>query len=201
MSQTQISNRVRAILSAEAAAIANIPLNGGIEQAVEAVLRCSGKVFTTGIGKAGYVARKAASTLSTTGTPAAFLHPADASHGDVGAVSRGDLLLGFSNSGRTREVLETVHFCRRLGASSILTVTSSRETPLGEESDVVIEIGSIPEVCPFGLTPTASTAAMIAVADALAIIVMEQRGFTRADFALRHHGGYLGKISREEEQD
>lgn len=191
-------DRFRKILDAEANAIMAIPLTGSAELAVRAVLKCPGKVFTTGIGKAGYVAKKAASTLSTTGTPAVFLHPADAPHGDVGVVQTGDVLLAFSNSGQTREVIETIHFCRHLGIGAVISVTSSVATPLGKLSDVVLEIGHIEEACPLKLTPTASTSAMSAIVDALALTVMEERGFTKEDFAVRHHGGYLGRKSRED---
>ena len=190
--------RFRKILEAEASAIQAIPVSASALHAVKTLLDCRGKVFTTGIGKAGYVAKKAASTLSTTGTPSVFLHPVDAPHGDVGVVQKGDVLLAFSNSGQTREVIETVHFCRHLGISAVIAVTASAKTPLGDESDIVLEIGRIEEPCPFNLTPTASTTAMAAIVDALALTVMEERGFTREDFAVRHHGGYLGKKSREE---
>jgi len=191
-----VLERVKKILLSEAEAIASVPLTSAIEDAITAIVRCRGKVFTTGIGKAGYVARKAASTFSTTGTPSVFLHPADASHGDVGVVSHGDILLGFSNSGKTREVLETVRFCRHLGVASVISVTAVSDSPLANESDIVLEIGAIKEPCPFGLTPTASTSAMVALADALALTAMEERGFTKEDFAARHHGGYLGQRSR-----
>lgn len=191
-------NTFRKILDAEAEAIKAIPLNDNVNAAVEILLACKGKVFTTGIGKAGYIAQKTASTLSTTGTPSVFLHPGDAPHGDVGVVTKGDVLIAFSNSGRTREVLETVHFCKHLGVDKIISITSLENNPLAEESDVVLTIGAIKEPCPLGLTPTASAIAMIALTDALALCVMEKRGFTKEDFSIRHHGGYLGKKSREE---
>lgn len=191
--------RFREILIAEADAIRNIPLGDDVQRAITALRSCTGKVFTTGIGKCGYVAKKAASTFSTTGTPSVFLHPGDAPHGDVGVVQSGDVLIAFSNSGQTREVIETVHFCRHLGISAVIGITGHSKTPLAELSDITLEIGNITEPCPFGLTPTASTTAMIALMDALALTVMEERGFTRADFAVRHHGGYLGKKSRDED--
>jgi arabinose-5-phosphate isomerase len=194
-----MKEKFRTILLAEAEAIKAIPLSDSAEKAVKVLLNCRGKVFTSGIGKAGYVAQKAASTLSTTGTPSVFLHPADAPHGDVGVVQKGDVLLAFSNSGQTREVVETVHFCRHLGVESIIGVTASKDSQLGKLSDVVLEIGRIEEPCPLKLTPTASTTAMCALIDALALTVMEERGFSKQDFAVRHHGGYLGKKSREEE--
>lgn len=194
----KILENISRILKAEAQAITAIPLSGEVERCVEAMLNCRGKVFVTGIGKAGYVARKVASTLSTTGTPSVFLHPGDASHGDVGVVAHNDMLLAFSNSGKTREVLETVHFCRRLNISAVVAVTGGTDSPLAEESDIVLDIGKIEEPCPLGFTPTASTAAMLALADALALTTMQERGFSKHDFAVRHHGGYLGVKSREE---
>lgn len=191
--------RIKNILRAEADAIVAIPVGPSIEEAVNLILKCRGKVFTTGIGKAGYVAKKAASTFSTTGTPSVYLHPGDAPHGDVGAVAVGDVLITYSNSGKTREVIETVHFCRHLGIGHVISITAGVDSPLALQSDVVLQLGHIVEPCPLQLTPTASTTAMIALSDALALAVMEIRGFTKADFASRHHGGYLGKKSRDEE--
>lgn len=188
--------RIKEILEAEAAAISSIRVGESFADAVSRLVACNGKLITCGIGKAGYIAQKAASTFSTTGTPSAFLHPGDASHGDVGIVRPGDILLALSNSGRTREILETVNFCRCLKIDAVIAVSCSKETPLGAESDIVIELGQIKEPCPLELTPTASAAAMLAVTDALALAAMEARGFTREDFAMRHHGGYLGEQSR-----
>ena len=194
----RIIDRVRAILNAEAEAILNMPLDRAVEDAVETILSCRGKVFTTGIGKAGYVAKKAASTFSTTGTPSVFLHPGDASHGDVGVISAADIIIPFSNSGKTREVLETVYFARKLEVSQVISVTGAADSPLANQSDISLAIGHIQEICPFGLTPTSSTTAMTALADALALAVMELRGFTKQDFALRHHGGYLGTVTKKD---
>lgn len=193
-----ILERVEAILHAEADAIRNLPVGKPVEDAVRLLLGCKGKVFTTGIGKAGYIARKAASTFSTTGTPSVFIHPGDAPHGDVGVVSSNDILLAFSNSGKTREVIETVHFCKRLKLNAVISITMEDGSPLSQESDVTLVLGHITEPCPLGLTPSASAAAMAAMADALALATLAERGFTKEDFALRHHGGYLGKKSREE---
>ncbi len=187
------------ILKAQADAILGLSCFAEMEKAVRALLDCKGRVFTTGLGKAGYIAKKAASTFCTTGTPAIFLHPADAAHGDVGVVQKGDALIAISNSGKNREVLETVHFCRHLGVDTVISITSSSDNPLALESDVVLPIGKIVEACPLGLTPTASTTAMVVLTDALALLTMEEKGFTKEDFALRHHGGYLGKKSREEQ--
>jgi len=189
--------KIKEFLQSEARAIDNIPIDPSVDEVIEVIKACEGKTFTTGIGKAGYIAKKAASTFSTTGTPSVFLHPAESSHGDVGVISDGDVLLAYSNSGKTREVLETVRFARALGATKIISITSQKDTPLGEESDLVLPLGEIKEACPFGLTPTSSAAAMLAISDALALSVMEARGFQKEDWAKRHHGGYLGVKSRE----
>jgi arabinose-5-phosphate isomerase len=116
----------------------------------------------------------------------------------VGVVTKGDVLICLSNSGKNREVVELLHFCRRLGLKHAIAITANSHSPLAKECETVIELGEIKEPCPLGLTPTASTAAMLAVCDALALVTMEERGFSKEDFALRHHGGYLGSKSREE---
>lgn len=190
-------NRVKSIFQSEIAAIQGIEIGQNFNNAIDAIIACKGKIFTTGIGKAGYVARKAASTFSTTGSPAVFLHPGDASHGDVGVVTENDLILAFSNSGKTREVLETVNFSKNLNISKVISVTSKEDSELGRISDIVLFYGEVKEPCPLGFTPTASTTAMLAISDAIALCVMEKRGFTNRDFASRHHGGYLGVKSRE----
>ncbi len=193
-------DRVKRVLQAEARAIENITVGDSVEKAIQSILSCKGKLFTTGIGKAGYVARKAASTFCTTGTPSVFIHPGDASHGDIGVVSDQDILLAYSNSGKTREVIETTRFCKHLGIYCVIGMCASAESPLGELSDIVLELGDIEEPCPLGLTPTASTTAMIALSDALALVLMEELRFSAADFAARHHGGYLGEKSRADSQ-
>jgi arabinose-5-phosphate isomerase len=193
-----IQNRAKELIQTQIDALSGLSINTSISEAVEQILSNKGKIIATGIGKAGYIARKAASTFCTTGTPAVFLHPGDASHGDVGLLSKYDLILAFSNSGKNREVLETVHFAKKLGAHTVISITKSKTSPLGEMSDVVIELGEIKESCPIGFTPTASTTAMLVIADTLALLSMEQRGFSAEDFSLRHHGGYLGVKAREE---
>ncbi len=192
-----IQSRVRKYLDSESEAIKAIPLDSSVEKAVDLILKCKGKVFTSGIGKAGYIAKKAASTFSTTGTPSVFLHPAESAHGDAGVISKGDILIAYSNSGKTREVIETVRFAKSLGATGVVAISASADNPLAQEVDILLPIGEITEACPYQLTPTSSTAAMIALSDALALVVMEERGFTREDWAQRHHGGYLGQKSRQ----
>ena len=184
------------ILKAEAEAILNLNIDNNFELAINEILNCKGKLITTGLGKAGYIARKAASTFSTTGSPSIYLHPADSSHGDVGVISSNDILLAISNSGGTREVIETVLFCKSLGVKSVIGITGNIESKLAELSDTLISIGKIKEPCPLGMTPSASASAMLALCDCLALVAMKERGFSKEDFAKRHHGGYLGEKSR-----
>lgn len=193
-----IRDRVARVLAAEAAAIAAIPVGEAFVDAVRAMESCQGKVLTTGMGKAGHVARKMAATLCSTALPAAFLHPGEALHGDLGLVGPGDLLLAFSNSGRTREVLEVIDLGRQLGLSTVIGITSHADSGLRSRSDVLIDMGPIVEPCSLGLTPTASIAVMLAIADALALTVMDRRGIRADQYGVRHHGGYLGGKARGE---
>jgi arabinose-5-phosphate isomerase len=183
---------MRAVLHAESNAIASVQVNVSFEAAAVA-LRHSQLVMTTGMGKAGIVAQKCAATLSSTGTPCVFLHPGEASHGDLGSIVAADTVLAFSTSGKTAEVLETLTAAKRLKPSLVVVgITSHADAPMRPLCDLVLDMGTIEEPCPLGLTPTASTAVMLAIADALAIAVMEMRGTTREDFGVRHRSGYLG---------
>jgi len=194
-----VLENVRAVLAAEADAIRAIPVTPAFERAIGLVRQRSGKVVTTGMGKAGHVARKFAGTLCSTGTPAVYLHPGEAAHGDLGLVDRGDVIIALSNSGRTREVLETVAAARPLGVASVIAITSHPDSPLALRSDVVLEMGPVVEPCPLRLTPTASVAVMLAICDALALTILELGGVTRSDFGARHHGGYLGQQALRED--
>lgn len=191
-----IQDRVRQVLAAEAAAIQAVPVGPEHERAVSAILECRGKVLTTGIGKAGHIARKFAATLCSTGTPAAFVHPAEAAHGDLGLIGPEDCIVAFSNSGKTLEVLEMLRLGRHLGLKTIIGITSHPDSELREVADVILDMGLVEEPCSIGMTPTASVAVMLAISDAIALTLMELRGFTRHDFGLRHHGGYLGRRAR-----
>jgi arabinose-5-phosphate isomerase len=148
------------------------------------------------MGKASYTAGKFAAILSSTGTPATFIHPGEAAHGDLGLIDSKDCLIAFSTSGKTREVLEMIELSRHLGTHKIISVTSHPDAPLRQISDVIINMGVVDEPCPLGLTPTASIAVMSAISDALALSLMVRKGFTRHDYGLRHHGGYLGAKAR-----
>jgi arabinose-5-phosphate isomerase len=194
---TRITDRAQEIIKKEIEALESLMIGNAFEGALLSLMNIKGKIITTGIGKAGYIARKAASTFCTTGSPSVFLHPGDASHGDVGILAAEDAILAFSNSGKNREVLETVSFGKKLGASIIISITSSTESPLAELSNHVLCLGKLEEACPLGFTPTSSTTGMLAIADALAITLMEEKGFDKAAFSLRHHGGYLGEQSRK----
>lgn len=192
----QIKERMRAVLAAEAAAISRVTIDDQFEQAVLCLRDCRGKVLTTGIGKAGHIARKFAATLCSTATPADFIHPAEAAHGDLGVVARDDVLIAFSTSGKSREVLEILELARHLGVATVIGVTSHPDSELRALADMVLDMGVIEEPCPLGLTPSASMAVMLAISDAIALALLEAKGVTREDYGLRHHGGYLGRKAR-----
>jgi arabinose-5-phosphate isomerase len=191
-----IKHRIKAILTAEAAAIAAVTVDDTFEAAIRMLEACPGKIVSTGMGKAGYIAHKFAAVLCSTGTPAVFMHPGEAAHGDLGLIAPGDCIVAFSTSGKTREVLELIEFSRHLSSGKIIGITSHPETELRSLSDVVLDMGEIVEPCPLGLTPTASMAVMSAIGDALALVLMERKGITKRDYGLRHHGGYLGAKAR-----
>ena len=191
-----IQSRMRWILQQEAQAILGVRITEDFEKAVRALQACAGRVVATGIGKAGHIARKFAATLCSTGTPAYFLHPGEAPHGDLGVLGRGDVVAAFSTSGKSAEVIEMLELARHLGVRTIIGVTSYPDSHLRELSDILLDMGQVKEPCPLGLTPTASIAVMLAIGDALALTLMELKGTTREDFGLRHHGGYLGRKAR-----
>lgn len=195
-----IQNRIAEVLAAEAAAISAVRVTLDFEKAVLALRDAPGKVLTTGMGKAGHVARKFASTLCSTGTPASFFHPGEAAHGDLGLIGPNDALVAFSTSGKTREVLEALELGRHVGLKTVIGITSHIDSDLRRLSDIVLDMGIIREPCPHGLTPSASTAVMLAISDAIALSLMELRGFTRRDYGLRHHGGYLGRAARSDNE-
>lgn len=193
-----MAKTAKEIIKEEINAIKAIPLTG-IDEAVENILSCQGKLVFTGMGKAGLISRKVAATMASTGTPAFFMHPSEAQHGDLGMIGKGDMIIAFSNSGRTREVVETVSLAKILiPGLKLITVTSNREAELALISDIVIETGGYPEVCPLGMAPTSSTTAMLVIGDIISMMVMEAKEFSIEQYSKRHHGGYLGVKSREE---
>ncbi|MGV3626067.1 MAG: KpsF/GutQ family sugar-phosphate isomerase [Betaproteobacteria bacterium] len=184
----------REVLAIEARAITDlIPrVDAGFEQAIQIILLCRGRVVVSGIGKSGHIARKIASTLASTGTPAFFVHPAEASHGDLGMVTRDDVFLALSNSGESAELLTLIPVLKRQGAK-LLALTGNAASTLGREADVHLYAGAAQEACPLNLAPTASTTAALALGDAMAVALMRARGFTQDEFALSHPGGALGR--------
>lgn len=192
-----VTDRIRAILDAEAAAIRSIAVDASFEHALDLMRGVTGKVVTVGMGKAGFVARRFAATLASTATPAVYIHPSEAAHGDLGMIAEGDCLIAFSTSGKTREVLECVDMARHVNrGGAVIAITSHPDSALRERATVTLDMGIIEEPCPLGLTPSASIAAMSAIADALTLTLMEQKGVTREDYGVRHHGGYLGRKAR-----
>lgn len=170
-------------------------LGGAFARAVAILLRIPGRVVITGIGKSGHVARKIQATLSSTGTPALFVHPAEASHGDLGMVQPGDAVLAFSNSGETTELGDIAAHARKAGLP-LLAVTSRAHSTLAMAADIALTLPSMPEACPMGLAPTTSTLMQLAFGDALAVVLLRQRGFTASDFGNFHPGGRLGSRLR-----
>ncbi len=196
-----IAQSMQSILDAESRAIASIPYSEDYDRAVELIIehvhRRGGKLVTSGMGKAGQIALNIATTFSSTGTPAVNLHPSEAQHGDLGVVQPSDVMLLVSNSGRTREILELVELARNLYAEIPTIVTSGNaESPLARLADASLVTADAEEVCPLGLTPTTSTTMLTVIGDILVVNVMRLTGFTRAQYAQRHHGGYLGAMSR-----
>jgi arabinose-5-phosphate isomerase len=197
-----IQQSMREILEAESRAILNIPVSDAYERAVDVIIdrvhRHGGKLVTSGMGKAGQIAMNIATTFSSTGTPAVNLHPSEAQHGDLGVLQPDDLMLLISNSGKTSEIVQLVELARNLYPSlPIIVITGNADSPLAELADVTLLTGGAPEVCPLGLTPTTSTTMMTVIGDVLVVNVMRLTGFTAADYAKRHHGGYLGCKSRD----
>jgi len=167
-------------------------LDAGFIRAVELILVCTGRVVVSGMGKSGHVARKIASTLASTGTPAFFVHAAEASHGDLGMITSQDVMIALSNSGESAELLAIIPLVKRQGAR-LVAITGAPQSTLAREADAHLDAGVAEEACPLGLAPTASTTAALAMGDALAVALLEARGFGAEDFARSHPGGALGR--------
>jgi arabinose-5-phosphate isomerase len=184
----------RRVLEVEAEAVRGLidRLGEGFVCAVEILRGCRGRVVLTGMGKSGFIAKKIAATLASTGTPALFLHPAEGVHGDLGMVIRGDVVMAISNSGETEELIQLLPAFKRLGVR-LIALAGNPESTLARESDVVLNVGVAMEACPLNLAPTASTTAALAMGDALAVALLESRGIREEDFALIHPGGTLGR--------
>lgn len=190
----EVIAKAREVLETEARAISDLVdrLDDGFARAIELILNRRGRVVVSGIGKSGHIARKMASTLASTGTPAYFVHPAEASHGDLGMVTRDDVFIALSNSGESAELLAIVPVLKRQGAK-LIALTGNVTSSLAIEADVHLYAGAAKEACPLNLAPTASTTAALALGDALAIALMQAKGFTVDEFAQSHPGGALGR--------
>ena len=193
---------MRRILAAEAEAVSSIPYTADYDKAIELIIehvhRRGGKLVTSGMGKAGQIAMNIATTFSSTGTPAVNLHPSEAQHGDLGIIQPNDVMLLISNSGKTVEIIDLVSIARNLYPEiPIIVITGHSSGPLAQTADAVLQTAPAPEVCPLGLTPTTSTTLMTVIGDILVVNVIRLTGFTREQYALRHHGGYLGHKARQ----
>lgn len=194
---------IKHLLQAEASAILNLPVTDEFEKAIDLICQQihqkKGKLVTSGMGKAGQIAMNIATTFSSTGTPAIFLHPSEAQHGDLGVLQENDLMLLISNSGRTREIVELTDLAHRLYPHmQFVVITGNKESLLAKTANVCLYTGNPKEVCVLGLTPTTSTTMMTVIGDILVVGTMKKIAYTHADYAKRHHGGYLGEKSREQ---
>lgn len=184
-----------AVINTEAQAVADLAdqvMSDAFIQACQLMLDCKGRVVVTGMGKSGHIADKIAATLASTGTPSFFVHPGEASHGDLGMITPNDVLLALSNSGETSEIITILPIIKRLNVP-LITLTGNPDSTLSKLATVNIDVSVSKEACPLGLAPTASTTAALAMGDALAIAMLEERGFTEEDFARSHPGGALGR--------
>lgn len=198
-----INEAISSILQQEAEAVRNIPITDGYEEAVTLIVKhvheLGGNLITSGMGKAGQIAMNIATTFCSTGTPAYFLHPSEAQHGDLGIVRKNDVMLLISNSGKTRELLELVELTRGLVPEmQFIVITGNPDSPLAAEATICLPTGAPKEVCPLGLPPTTSTTVMTVIGDLLVVGTMKRINFGYPDYAKRHHGGYLGSKSREQ---
>lgn len=196
-------NKIKDLIAREIKAIQNIPVDGAIIDAVdliyEQVHKKNGKVIVSGMGKAGQIGDNIATTLSSTGTPAIFIHPAEAQHGDLGIIQSNDVLFAISNSGKTREVIELEFLAKRLRPGiKLIVLTGNKESELAAKADVTLFTGGPEEICPLGLTPTTSTTVMTVAGDILVVLLMDKIGFTKSEYAKRHHSGYLGEKAKSE---
>ncbi|MFS1522539.1 KpsF/GutQ family sugar-phosphate isomerase [Microbulbifer sp. 2304DJ12-6] len=194
MTQDLILQAGRRTVRMETEAVAGLEkrINGDFQRACEMILQCPGRTIVTGMGKSGHIGRKMAATLASTGTPSFFVHPGEASHGDLGMITRDDLVVAISNSGSSTEVLTLLPLLKRLGIPMI-SMTGKTDSPLAQAAEVNLDISVQTEACPLNLAPTSSTTVTLVMGDALAVALLEARGFTAEDFAFSHPGGALGR--------
>ena len=179
-------------LEAEAVTLLEERIDAAFDRACELIMQCTGRVIVTGMGKSGHIGRKIAASLASTGTPAFFVHPGEASHGDLGMITRADLVLALSNSGTTAEIITLLPLIKRMGLP-LISMTGNPDSILAQASEAHLDVRVPSEACPLGLAPTTSTTATLVMGDALAIALLEARGFTAEDFAFSHPGGALGR--------
>jgi arabinose-5-phosphate isomerase len=193
-SAAQLCESGRSVIGIEAEAVQALAsrIDQDFVAACQYILACSGRVVVIGMGKSGHIGNKIAATLASTGSPAFFVHPGEASHGDLGMITSSDVVLALSNSGETHEIVTILPLIKRMGAP-LISMTGKAESTLAREADVNLDVGVAKEACPLDLAPTASTTAALVMGDALAIALLEARGFTAEDFALSHPGGSLGR--------
>lgn len=201
-----ITSRIKDLIEKEIQALRNIPVDGIVDGAIqliyEQVHQKNGKVVVSGMGKAGQIGNNIATTLSSTGTPAIFLHPSEAQHGDLGVVQSNDVLFLLSNSGKTREILELEYLVKRMYPNiKIIGLTGNSEGDMSQFCDVLLHTGHPQEICPLGLTPTTSTTVMTVVGDVIVVLMMEKINFSKEEYAKRHHSGYLGIRAKAKDAD
>ncbi len=197
------TDKIKSLIQREIEAIQQIPVDGAILKAVDLIYQQvhqkKGKLIVSGMGKAGQIGVNIATTLSSTGTPAIFLHPSEAQHGDLGMIQENDILLTISNSGKTREIVELEYLAKNLYPQiKMILLTGNKDADLAVKADVALFTGGPEELCPLGLAPTTSTTVMTVAGDILVVLLMERINFTKADYAKRHHSGYLGQKAKEE---
>ncbi|MEM9325528.1 MAG: SIS domain-containing protein [Bacteroidota bacterium] len=197
-----MKEKIASLLQREIDAIRNLPIDDTISGAVDLLFQQvhveGGKIVVSGMGKAGQIGQTIATTFSSTGSPAVFLHPSEAQHGDLGLLQANDILLILSNSGKTTEILLLIELVKGLYPDlPVICITGHPRNSLGQLSTLALGIGEPVEICPLGLTPTTSTTVMTVLGDVIVVLLMERIAFTRADYSKRHHSGYLGKKSRE----
>jgi|TARA_B100001094_G_scaffold251332_1_gene249164 arabinose-5-phosphate isomerase len=197
-----VKDHIRKYIEEEIKAIKNIPLDGKIEEVVNIIYQKihldHGKVIISGMGKAGQIGMNIATTLSSTGTPAAFIHPSEAQHGDLGLIQKNDVLILISNSGKTREIIEFQELADQLYNNlTVIAITGDLNSPLAKVSNKCLFTGNPKEICPLGLTPTTSTTVMTVVGDILVVSMMKKINFSKKDYAKRHHSGYLGEKAKK----
>jgi len=197
-----LKSKIAQLIQEEIKAIQNIPIDGIIEYVIEIIYKNvhikGGKVIISGMGKAGQIGVNIATTLSSTGTPALFLHPSEAQHGDLGVIQKNDVLFLISNSGKTREIIEIELLVKQLHKKiPVIALTGSKSSPLSNVADINLYTGNPKEICPLGLTPTTSTTVMTVVGDILVVGMMDKIGFTKQEYAKRHHSGYLGAKAKK----